>query len=55
VAAFSTRDALRGRQVEWEGGAGRAAGIADDGNLIVELDRGGTVSLGSGEVSLRLR
>ena len=55
VAAFRERDALAGRAVEWEGGSGRAAGIADDGNLLVELDHGGTASLGSGEVSLRLR
>ncbi len=55
VAAFRDRDALTGRAVEWEGGSGRAAGIADDGNLVVECDDGETVSMGSGEVSLRLR
>ena len=54
VAAFADRDALAGRTVEWEQGSGRAAGIAADGNLLVELDDGGTASLGSGEVSLRL-
>ena len=55
VAAFRDRDALAGRYVEWEEGAGRATGIAEDGNLLVELEDGGTASLGSGEVSLRLR
>ena len=55
VAAFRDRDALVGREVEWEGGAGRAAGIAEDGNLLVELEGGETTSLGSGEVSLSLR
>ena len=55
VAQFRRRDALAGRDVEWEHGFGRAAGIAEDGNLLVELDEGETVSLGSGEVSLRLR
>lgn len=54
TAAFRDRDALAGRPVEWDGGAGRAAGIADDGNLVVELEGGETVALGSGEVSLRL-
>ena len=54
LAAFRDRDALRGRPVAWEGGEGTAAGIADDGNLLVELDGGERVSLGSGEVSLRV-
>jgi BirA family biotin operon repressor/biotin-[acetyl-CoA-carboxylase] ligase len=55
VAAFRDRDALTGRAVEWERGSGRAAGIAEDGNLLVELEDGTTTSLGSGEVSLRVR
>ena len=54
VAAFRSRDALAGREVEWDEGAGRAAGIADDGNLLVERPGGETVALGSGEVSLRI-
>ena len=54
VAAFRDRDALAGREVEWDSGSGCAAGIAEDGNLLVELDGGDTTSLGSGEVSLRL-
>ena len=59
--AFAKRDALRGREVGWEGaggasgsGLGRAAGIDALGNLVVETAEGDRVSLGSGEVSLRL-
>jgi len=59
--AFAERDALRGREVSWEGaggasgsGLGRAAGIDARGNLVVETADGERVSLGSGEVSLRL-
>jgi len=60
ASAFASRDALRGRSVSWEGGGGAtgsgtgtAAGIDERGNLVVETDAG-LVSLGSGEVSLRL-
>jgi BirA family transcriptional regulator, biotin operon repressor / biotin---[acetyl-CoA-carboxylase] ligase len=52
--AFASRDALRGREVAWEGGAGTAAGIDERGNLVVELDAGERVALGSGDVSLRV-
>ena len=56
---FRRRDALRGREVGWEGagidpGTGTAAGIDERGNLLVELRDGELVRLGSGEVSLRL-
>jgi BirA family biotin operon repressor/biotin-[acetyl-CoA-carboxylase] ligase len=54
VEAFGARDALAGRRVEWEDGAGIAGGIDADGNLIVERDGGERVALGSGEVSPRL-
>ena len=54
LAEFRARDALRGRAVAWEGGEGTAVGIADDGNLLVELEGGDRASLGSGEVSLRI-
>lgn len=55
---FAARDALAGRSVTWEGagidpGEGMAAGVDERGNLVVELEDGDTVSLGSGEVSLR--
>lgn len=61
VAGFERRDALRGREVAWQGaggagggGAGRAAGIDDRGNLVVEVEGGDRVALGAGEVQLRL-
>jgi biotin-(acetyl-CoA carboxylase) ligase len=59
---FAERDALRGRQIRWEGagsavppGAGRAEGIDDKGNLLVATDDGQRLSLGAGEVQLALR
>jgi BirA family transcriptional regulator, biotin operon repressor / biotin---[acetyl-CoA-carboxylase] ligase len=52
LAAWRTRDALRGREVTWSGGSGRADGIDGAGRLIVALADGGTTSLGSGEVHL---
>jgi BirA family biotin operon repressor/biotin-[acetyl-CoA-carboxylase] ligase len=54
LAAWSERDALRGRRISWEGGTGTAAGIDDEGNLQVTLDDGSTTSLGAGEVHLKL-
>lgn len=60
VEAFRARDALAGRGVVWEGagvpeGSGRATGIDERGNLIVEPAGGGDrLHLGSGEVTLTL-
>lgn len=57
---FTARDALRGRELEWEGGpgeggrSGRGEGIDERGNLLVRTGGGEQVALGSGEVSLRL-
>jgi BirA family biotin operon repressor/biotin-[acetyl-CoA-carboxylase] ligase len=50
------RDGLRGREISWDKGksSGVAAGIDDRGNLVVVLDGGRRVSLGSGEVQIRL-
>lgn len=48
------RDGLRGREVSWEDGSGIAGGIDDRGNLIVVVPGGDRVSLGAGEVQLRL-
>jgi BirA family biotin operon repressor/biotin-[acetyl-CoA-carboxylase] ligase len=53
---FAARDALAGREVSWSGageGTGVARGVDERGNLLVESD-GETVTLGAGEVSLRL-
>jgi BirA family biotin operon repressor/biotin-[acetyl-CoA-carboxylase] ligase len=51
--AWRARDALRGRDVAWAEGAGRAAGIDGDGRLVVELTDGGRTALEAGEVHLR--
>jgi len=56
LEGFAGRDALRDREVNWEGagsGSGRARGIDADGNLLVEAGDE-VVALGAGEVSLRL-
>ncbi len=58
--AFTTRDALRGRHLRWEGagdaaaGAGAGAGIDERGHLLVDADSGARLSLGAGEVQLAL-
>jgi BirA family biotin operon repressor/biotin-[acetyl-CoA-carboxylase] ligase len=50
--AWRARDALRGLPITWAGGRGTAAGIDDDGRLIVDLEGGGRLALASGEVHL---
>ncbi len=52
LGAWRARDALRGRDVAWAGGAGRAAGIDGAGRLVVELAGGGRTALDAGEVHL---
>ena len=52
LAAWRRKDALRGREVAWSGGRGRADGIDGSGRLIVSLARGGSTALASGEVQL---
>jgi BirA family biotin operon repressor/biotin-[acetyl-CoA-carboxylase] ligase len=51
LAAWRDRDAIRGRQVSWADGEGRAAGIDNSGALLVETD-GGVVELNSGEIHI---
>jgi BirA family transcriptional regulator, biotin operon repressor / biotin---[acetyl-CoA-carboxylase] ligase len=51
--AWRARDALRGREIAWSRGRGRAAGIDGGGRLVVELDGGGRTALEAGEVHLR--
>ena len=46
------RDALRGKRVSWAGGSGVAAGVDEDGSLLVETDDAGVQSLHAGEVHL---
>jgi BirA family biotin operon repressor/biotin-[acetyl-CoA-carboxylase] ligase len=52
LAAYRDRDALRGQEVTWAGGSGRAAGIDGAGRLVVELAGGGRTALSAGEVHL---
>jgi BirA family transcriptional regulator, biotin operon repressor / biotin---[acetyl-CoA-carboxylase] ligase len=52
LAAWRERDALRGREVAWEGGSGVADGIDDRGYLVVVTAAGDRVALGAGEVHL---
>ncbi len=54
LAAWRARDALRGRDVSWDGGSGVADGIEDSGDLVVVAGGGDRVVLGAGEVHLRL-
>jgi BirA family biotin operon repressor/biotin-[acetyl-CoA-carboxylase] ligase len=51
VADWSERDALRGRQIRWQGGEGTATGIDESGSLMVETSSG-RVALDAGEVHL---
>jgi BirA family transcriptional regulator, biotin operon repressor / biotin---[acetyl-CoA-carboxylase] ligase len=54
LAAWRARDALRGREIAWDGGSGVADGIEDSGDLVVALAGGDRVVLGAGEVHLGL-
>jgi BirA family biotin operon repressor/biotin-[acetyl-CoA-carboxylase] ligase len=51
LAAWRSRDALRGEHVRWSGGEGTAEGIDDSGALLVQT-RNGPVTLDAGEVHL---
>ena len=60
-AAYRDRDALRGRAMSWEDGPpgiergrGTADGIDDRGDLVVDTEGGARVTLGAGEVQLKL-
>ncbi len=52
LAAWRKRDALRGREVAWEGGSGVAVGIDDRGYLVVVTATGERVAVGAGEIHL---
>jgi BirA family biotin operon repressor/biotin-[acetyl-CoA-carboxylase] ligase len=52
LGEWRERDALRGNPVSWAGGSGIAAGVDDDGSLLVETEAG-VRSLHAGEVHLR--
>jgi BirA family biotin operon repressor/biotin-[acetyl-CoA-carboxylase] ligase len=53
LAAWRTRDALRGETVRWTGGSGQAAGVDDSGALLVDT-ASGRVALDAGEVHLQI-
>lgn len=52
LEAWRERDALRGRPVRWAAGEGVAAGVDDEGRLVVDLDGGRRTVLDAGEVHL---
>jgi BirA family transcriptional regulator, biotin operon repressor / biotin---[acetyl-CoA-carboxylase] ligase len=52
LAGWRQRDALRGRQVSWDGGSGVADGVDDRGYLLVIAPGGERISVGAGEVHL---
>jgi BirA family transcriptional regulator, biotin operon repressor / biotin---[acetyl-CoA-carboxylase] ligase len=55
LEAYRKRDALRGREVEWAGGRGRADGVDEHGRLVVvKCSDGNRVALDAGEVHLAL-
>jgi BirA family biotin operon repressor/biotin-[acetyl-CoA-carboxylase] ligase len=54
LAAFRARDALAGKDVSWAGGRGRAAGVDEEGRLVVDSSDG-RVALDAGEVHLAVR
>jgi BirA family transcriptional regulator, biotin operon repressor / biotin---[acetyl-CoA-carboxylase] ligase len=51
LTALRERDALLGRHVRWQDGEGKAAGVDEDGRLLVAAN-GGQVALYAGEVHL---
>jgi BirA family biotin operon repressor/biotin-[acetyl-CoA-carboxylase] ligase len=52
LAHWRERDALLGREIEWEGGSGVADGVDDRGYLVVVAPGGDRIALGAGEVHL---
>jgi BirA family biotin operon repressor/biotin-[acetyl-CoA-carboxylase] ligase len=52
LSVWRERDALRGREVAWEGGSGVADGIDDRGYLVVIAPGGRRIAVGAGEVHL---
>ena len=52
LESWRKRDALRGREVAWDGGSGVADGVDDRGYLLVVTPGGDRVAVGAGEVHL---
>lgn len=54
LGAYRPRDALAGRRVSWDGGAGTALSVDEHGHLVVTKDDGQRIALGAGEVHLAI-
>jgi BirA family biotin operon repressor/biotin-[acetyl-CoA-carboxylase] ligase len=52
LSTWRERDALKGREVAWDGGSGVADGVDDRGYLLVVTPGGDRVAVGAGEVHL---
>jgi BirA family biotin operon repressor/biotin-[acetyl-CoA-carboxylase] ligase len=52
LATWRQRDALKGREIEWDGGSGVADGVDDRGYLVVVTPTGDRITVGAGEVHL---
>jgi BirA family biotin operon repressor/biotin-[acetyl-CoA-carboxylase] ligase len=52
LEAWRGRDALRGREIAWDGGSGIADGVDDRGYLVVVTPSGDRIAVGAGEVHL---
>jgi BirA family biotin operon repressor/biotin-[acetyl-CoA-carboxylase] ligase len=52
LKSWRQRDALKGRDVAWDGGSGVADGVDDRGYLLVVTPGGDRVAVGAGEVHL---
>src|SRR5215218_2137511 len=52
LATWRERDALKGREVVWDGGSGVADGVDDRGYLVVVTPAGDRIAVGAGEVHL---
>jgi BirA family biotin operon repressor/biotin-[acetyl-CoA-carboxylase] ligase len=53
LSAWRARDALVGKDIAWDGGRGRAAGIDGTGRLVVELPEGGSGGAAGGRMTLQ--
>ena len=52
LSSWRKRDALKGREVAWDGGSGIADGVDSRGYLLVVTPSGNRVAVGAGEVHL---
>ena len=52
LANWRERDALKGKEIAWEGGSGIADGIDDRGYLVVVTAAGDRIAVGAGEIHL---